>query len=86
MPYATPYLILINAAALLLMHMDKRNAIRRGPRVPEVILIGIALMGGSLGALIGMFACRHKTRKLRFSVGLPLILLVQIGFLLFMNL
>ena len=78
-----PYLLLINAISLLLMLQDKKNAICKGPRVPEMVLLSIALLGGSLGALIGMFLFRHKTRKPLFSLGLPLILLVHIGLLLF---
>jgi len=78
-----PYLLLINAISLLLMLQDKKNAIWKGPRVPEMVLLSIALLGGSLGALIGMFLFRHKTRKPLFSLGLPLILLVHIGLLLF---
>lgn len=82
MPYAIPYLILINAATLLLMRQDKQNAVRKGPRVPEIILIATAMLGGSLGAVIGMFAFHHKTKKTLFSIGLPLILFVQMGILL----
>ena len=82
MPYAIPYLILINAAALLLMRQDKQNAVRRGPRVPEAVLLSAALLGGSLGAVTGMLVFHHKTRKPLFSVGLPLILLIHTGILL----
>lgn len=74
-----PYLLLINAVSLLLMLQDKRNAMRKGPRVPELILLGSAVLGGSIGAVLGMFFFRHKTRKPLFSVGLPLTLLVQVG-------
>ena len=74
-----PYLILINAASLLLMLQDKKNAMRKGPRVPEIILLGSAMLGGSIGAVLGMFCFRHKTRKPLFSIGLPLILLVHMG-------
>lgn len=74
-----PYLILINAASLLLMLQDKKNAMRKGPRVPEIILLGSAMLGGSIGAVLGMFFFRHKTRKPLFSIGLPLILLVHMG-------
>ena len=74
-----PYLILINAVSLLLMLQDKRNAMRKGPRVPELILLGSAVLGGSIGAVLGMFFFRHKTRKPLFSVGLSLILLIQVG-------
>ena len=74
-----PYLLLINAVSLLLMLQDKRNAMRKGPRVPELILLGSAVLGGSIGAVLGMFFFRHKARKPLFSVGLPLTLLVQVG-------
>ena len=74
-----PYLLLINAVSLLLMLQDKRNAMWKGPRVPELILLGSAVLGGSIGAVLGMFFFRHKTRKPLFSVGLPLILLIQVG-------
>lgn len=73
------YLILINAIEALLMLLDKRNAQRRRWRVPERWLLALALLGGSLGGLLGMLLFRHKTRKPRFSVGFPVILAVQIG-------
>ena len=74
-----PYLLLINAVSLLLMLQDKKNAMRKGPRVPELILLASAVLGGSIGAVFGMFFFHHKTRKPLFSVGLPLILLVHVG-------
>ena len=74
-----PYLILINAVSLLLMLQDKKNAMRKGPRVPEIILMGSAVLGGSIGAVLGMFLFHHKTRKPLFAIGLPLILLVHMG-------
>ena len=72
------YLIIINAAALLLMLADKLKAKRRGWRIPEATLMGIAAIGGSIGALIGMYLFRHKTRRLKFTLGLPLILFIQV--------
>ena len=77
------YLILINAAACLLMHKDKRNAQQHRFRVPEAVLLSMALLGGSFGAVCGMVLFRHKTRKPIFSVGLPLIFFLQLGLLLF---
>ena len=76
-----PYLITINALGLYLMHQDKRNAVLRCARVPEAVLILIALLGGSAGAAVGMLLFRHKTRKPLFSIGLPVILLVQTAIL-----
>lgn len=72
------YLIIVNAAALLLMLADKLKAKRGAWRIPEATLMGAAAMGGSVGALIGMYLFRHKTRHIKFTLGIPLILAVQI--------
>lgn len=72
------YLVLVNAAAFLLMLADKQKASRGAWRIPEATLIGFALLGGSLGAIAGMHLFRHKTRHKKFSIGLPVILAVQI--------
>ena len=78
------YLILVNALSLLLMLIDKQKAKRGAWRIPEATLIGIAAMGGSIGAIAGMYLFRHKTRHPKFFVGLPLILIVQIGAIIFL--
>ena len=75
------YLITINAAGFLLMLAYKLKAKRGAWRIPEATLLGIAAVGGSIGALIGMYLFRHKTRHLKFTLGLPLILCLQIGLL-----
>lgn len=80
-----PYLLIINAAALLLMLQDKKNARTRRSRVPEAVLLTMAVLGGSLGATVGMLAFRHKTRKPLFSIGLPVLLLVHAGLFLLKN-
>ena len=72
------YLIIINAAALLLMLIDKQKAKHGKWRISEKTLIGAALLGGSIGAILGMNIFRHKTKHPKFSIGLPLILAVQI--------
>ena len=79
--FLTTYLVLVNAAALALMLADKQKARRGVWRIPEATLLGIAVFGGSIGAIAGMYLFRHKTRHLKFSLGLPLILAVQIGLL-----
>ena len=71
------YLVLINGIAFLMMFIDKRRAKRHAFRVPESILFELAILFGSIGILLGMFAFRHKTRKLRFTLGIPVILLIQ---------
>ncbi len=69
----TIYLLIINAAGLLLMLIDKRKAVRNAWRIPERLLLTVALIGGSLGSLMGMYLFRHKTKKPKFALGLPAI-------------
>lgn len=72
------YLLIINAFSMLLMLADKRRAIKKAWRIPEATLLGIAAIGGSLGALIAMRLFRHKTRHLKFALGLPLLVALHI--------
>ena len=73
------YLILINVIAFYLMGADKGRAKRGAWRVPEKILFLSALLGGSLGAILGMQLFRHKTKHWYFQVGMPLILVLQLA-------
>ena len=79
------YLLLINAAGFALMLADKYKAKKNLWRIPEATLLGVALLGGSLGCLLGMHIARHKTKHIKFSVGLPLIFLAQALLLLFLG-
>ena len=72
------YLLIINAAAFLLMLLDKRKAIKSKWRIPEATLMWSAALGGSVGALAGMYLFRHKTKHLKFTIGIPVILALQI--------
>ena len=72
------YLVIINAIGFLFMLIDKRKAQKNLWRIPERILLGIAICGGSIGAFLGMNTFRHKTKKLKFSLGLPVILALQV--------
>lgn len=72
------YLLLINIAAFVMYGLDKRKAIKGQWRTSEAALIGVALIGGSIGALCGMEFFRHKTKHKKFTVGVPAILIVQI--------
>ena len=83
--FITAYLVLVNAAAFLLMLTDKQKAKRGAWRIPEVTLLGVALMGGSIGAIIGMQLFRHKTHHMKFTLGLPLILAVQVWLLILLK-
>lgn len=73
------YLIILNLAAFLLCGLDKRKAVRGRWRIPEKTLLLAAAFGGSAGLLCGMYLFRHKTRHKAFTIGVPLILAVQIG-------
>lgn len=73
------YLIIINAAAFLLMLADKLKAKRGAWRIPERTLIGTAALGGSIGAWMGMYLFRHKTKHIKFTLGIPVILVLQIA-------
>lgn len=79
------YLLLVNALAFLLMLTDKVRAKKNLWRIPEVTLLTAAALGGSMGAVIGMHLFRHKTRKLKFSLGLPLLLILHILILTFLK-
>ena len=73
------YLLLINAAAFLLMLADKRKARKNCWRIPESTLMLSALLGGSIGVLSGMYVFRHKTRHLKFTLGIPAIIALQLA-------
>ena len=72
------YLIVINVVAFLAFGLDKLKAKADAWRIPEKTLLGLAVIGGSVGAILGMRTFRHKTRHKQFSVGLPVILAVQL--------
>lgn len=81
------YLLIINALGFLLMLVDKFKAKKNLWRIPEKMFFGTALLGGSLGCLAGMYLVRHKTKHLSFTLGIPVILAVQIiiSFLIYTN-
>ena len=78
LPVLLFYLFLINALGLVIMLADKRSAQKKLWRIPESTLFTVALLGGSLGCLLGMHLFRHKTRKPKFYIGIPAILVIQL--------
>lgn len=72
------YLAIINLAGFASMGMDKARARRRAWRIPEKTLFLLALLGGSLGSVLGMQLFRHKTRHWYFALGMPAILAFQV--------
>ena len=77
MDYLFFYLILINAAGFVFMLTDKYKAQHKMRRTPESALMFVAVIGGSLGSLLGMYAVRHKTKHKKFSIGIPILLVLQ---------
>ena len=78
MKYFLYYLLIINAIGLLFMLTDKLLAKANRRRIRERTLFLIAIIGGSAGSILGMYLFRHKTLHLKFTLGLPLILALQI--------
>ena len=72
------YLLIINALGFLLMLIDKYKARKNLWRIPEKTLLGVALMGGSIGSFAGMQIFRHKTKHPQFYIGIPIIMAVQL--------
>lgn len=72
------YLAVVNILTIIVFGVDKMNAKSNRQRVRIVTLLGLAFIGGSVGALIGMYVFHHKTKKAYFTVGVPLILLMQV--------
>lgn len=72
------YLVIINALGFILMLADKVKAKKNLWRIPEATLLWVAVLGGSLGSILGMNVFRHKTKHLKFALGLPLILAAQV--------
>lgn len=78
------YLIAINVVTFIVYGIDKMKAKRSKWRIPEATLLGLAVIGGSVGAWLGMKVWHHKTLHKKFKYGIPLILIAQIALLIFM--
>lgn len=76
--YLLGYLLIINILSYISMYSDKQRAIKGLYRISEKKLFSIAIIGGSLGSIIGMHTFRHKTKHWYFKYGMPLILVVQL--------
>lgn len=73
-----PFLIIMNALGALLMLVDKDRARKKLRRIDEGNLFLVAAIGGSFGVMLGMYMARHKTNHARFTIGVPVILVLQI--------
>jgi uncharacterized membrane protein YsdA (DUF1294 family) len=72
------FLISLNILTFIVYGVDKWRAAHSRWRIPESTLLGLAVIGGSIGALIGMKVWHHKTKHKKFVLGLPLILIAQL--------
>lgn len=72
------YVVIINIISFIMMGIDKRKAKKRAWRIPEATLFILAGVGGSIGAIAGMYTFRHKTKHHSFTWGMPAILIAQI--------
>ena len=73
------WLLLINLFGFLQMFVDKYRAKKDKWRIPEKQLFFVAVIGGSIGSILGMRIFRHKTKHKSFVIGMPLILMVQVA-------
>ena len=82
---AAVYLIVVNISAVAVYGWDKLSAKQGRQRVPENLLLLLALLGGSVGAMAAMTFFRHKTRHLKFIYGVPMIFVLQIAALVYLH-
>ena len=80
------YLLITNILGFAFMGIDKRRAIRSAFRIPEATLFAVAIIGGSIGSILGMHVFRHKTKHWYFLFGMPIILILQIALVVFLYL
>lgn len=83
MEFLFVYFILINIIAFVVYGYDKWMAQKGKRRISEKTLLGLAGVGGSLGAFCGMLFFRHKIRKIKFYLGIPIIFLIHIGMIIY---
>ncbi len=72
------YLVIINFLGFIIMGIDKLKAKRGSRRIPENTLFMFTILGGGVGTILGMYIFRHKTKKKKFTVGMPIILILEI--------
>ena len=86
MKFIFVYIVFTNILLFTLMAIDKQKAKLRQWRISEKTLFILALIGGSIGGILGIYTFRHKTKHLKFTLGFPIIFLFQlISIFLFLN-
>ena len=79
------YLLIINLIGFYMMWSDKRKAKKGKWRIPEQTLFIVTALGGGIGTIAGMYTFRHKTQKLKFTIGLPAILILEIILVIYLK-
>lgn len=79
------YLLGVNGIVFFLMYIDKQKAIKGQFRIPERTFWLLALLGGAVGAYIGMNVFRHKTKHPSFRIGMPVLIILQLVLFLFLS-
>ena len=80
------YLLMINLIGFLMMWSDKRRAKWGKWRIPEQTLFIVTALGGGIGTIAGMYTFRHKTKKLKFTIGLPALVILEIILVIYLKL
>ena len=78
------YVLVTNLIGFILMGIDKSRARNHAWRIPEAVLFTVALVGGSIGSILGMYTFRHKTKHKSFVFGMPAILLIQLALVIWL--
>lgn len=73
------YIAAVNLLTLFLMRVDKQKAIKNQFRIPERTFFLLSLLGGAIGTYIGMKIFRHKTKHGRFTIGIPILIIVNLA-------
>ncbi len=82
--YIVIYLVVINLIGFLAMGIDKYKAKKNYWRIPEGTLMMLAVLGGGIGTIAGIYVFRHKTKKMKFTVGMPTILISEIAIIIYL--
>lgn len=77
------YIVIINVLSFLAMFIDKRRSKRGEWRIKEKTLFTLVLLGGGIGGIAGMYTFRHKTKKMYFTIGFPVILIAEIVLIIY---
>jgi len=79
------YLLMINLIGFFMMWSDKRRAKWGKWRIPEQTLFIVTALGGGIGTIAGMYTFRHKTKKLKFTIGLPVLVILEIILVIYLK-